>query len=107
MPVRGIRTGSRLVTNGPGVEWTVGAPLDARGDAMSDMRVETRPHRLGPELGDGSRSRPTEREHRTAATTAGVHALLAGILLTTSATARTTHSSTIDDRDVHLTETAR
>jgi Domain of unknown function (DUF4386) len=34
-------------------------------------------------------------------------AWLAGVLLTTKATARTTHSSTVDNRDVHLTETAR
>jgi Domain of unknown function (DUF4386) len=39
---------------------------------VSDMRVETRPRRLGPELGRSARLRPTEREHRTAATTAGV-----------------------------------
>ena len=34
-------------------------------------------------------------------------AWLAGVLLTPKATARTAHSSTVDDRDVHLTETAR
>lgn len=50
---------------------------------MSDMRVENRPHRRGPELDDGSRSRPSEREHRAAATTAGILYIIgtvAGIL---------------------------
>ena len=50
---------------------------------MSDEGVEKGPQRLGPELGDGSRSRPSEREHRSAATTAGILYIIgtvAGIL---------------------------
>jgi len=39
---------------------------------MSDTRVENRPPRLVPERNDGSAYRPIGREHRTAATTAGV-----------------------------------
>jgi hypothetical protein len=39
---------------------------------LSDVQVENRRHRLAPEVGDGARSHPTGREHRTAATTAGV-----------------------------------
>ena len=50
---------------------------------MSDMRVEQGPQRLGPEPGDGSRSRPPKRAHRSAATTAGILYIIgtvAGIL---------------------------
>jgi len=50
---------------------------------VSDMRVEKGPQRLEPEPGDGSRSRPPEREHRSAATTAGILYIIgtvAGIL---------------------------
>ena len=48
---------------------------------MSAVHVGNQPHRLGP--GDDSRSRPTEREHRAVATTAGILYIIgtvAGIL---------------------------
>lgn len=50
---------------------------------MTDTRVENEPRVLGPELGDGSRSRNSVREHRAAATTAGILYIIgtvAGIL---------------------------
>ncbi|MET0885174.1 MAG: DUF4386 domain-containing protein, partial [Mycetocola sp.] len=39
---------------------------------MSDTRVEKEPPVLGPERADGSRSHTSVREHRAAATTAGI-----------------------------------
>jgi hypothetical protein len=39
---------------------------------MSDTRVEHEPRVLGPERANGSRSQTSEREHRAAATTAGI-----------------------------------
>ena len=50
---------------------------------MTDTRLEHEPRVLGPELGDRSRSRNSVREHRAAATTAGILYIIgtvAGIL---------------------------
>lgn len=50
---------------------------------MTGTRIENEPRLLGPEPGDGSRSRDRVREHRAAATTAGILYIIgtvAGIL---------------------------
>ena len=50
---------------------------------MTDTRAENDPRALGPERGDGSRTRSRVREHRAAATTAGILYIIgsvAGIL---------------------------
>ena len=61
-----------VVTYGPLVERNVGRTIGRGGDAMSNVHGEDRLVRREEELGDRSQSRPAQREHRAAATTAGV-----------------------------------